>query len=147
MELNEIKTLIHSGNKGSFRVMETCKSLKTRKTESAHSVVKVSRQTVRFGCRYDNLKAVQEKRESGELPETNAGLPWGEWLEEGYLITHKGNVYLRVTSSPNKPKTTYLVDGKVATEEQARALCLKSEFHENTPDCYNVKISNIVTIK
>ena len=147
MKIDELKSKIHSYNKGSFRTMETCKPLKTLKSQSAHSVMKISRRTVRLGCSYDNLKAVQTKRESGELPAVNQGLKWGEWLDDGYLITHKGNTYLRVTSSPNKAKTTYLIDGKVATEEEAKKLCLASEFRSGErPDVMNINIEHIVNL-
>jgi len=149
MKIDELKSKIHSYNKGSFRTMETCKPLKTLKSQSAHSVMKISRRTVRLGVQYDHLKAVQAKRESGELPAVNQGLKWGEYVkgEEGYLITHKGNTYLRVTSSPNKAKTTYLIDSKVSTEEEAKKLCLASEFRSGErPDVMNINVEHIVNL-
>lgn len=148
MNLDEIKTAIHSHNKGSFTTIETCKTLKTKKAYADKSIMKVSRMTGRFGVDYENIHAVQQKRASGVLPEQNQGLPWGNWMkdEEGYLIEHKGNLYLRVASSPNKSKTIYIMDGKISSEEEVKNFCLASEFRKDKPDVFNINIKNIVSI-
>lgn len=148
MNLDEIKTAIHSHNKGSFTTIETCKTLKTKKAYADKSIVKVSRMTGRFGVDYNHISKVQQKRESGELPKEAQKLPWGNWMkdEEGYLIEHKGNVYLRVASSPNKSKVVYIMDGKIFPEEEAKKFCLASEFRKDKPDVFNINIKNIVSI-
>jgi len=60
MNLDEIKTAIHSHNKGAFTTIETCKTLKTKKAYADKSIMKVSRMTGRFGVNYENIHAVQQ---------------------------------------------------------------------------------------
>ena len=148
MNLDEIKTAIHSHNKGSFTTIETCKTLKTKKAYADKSIVKVSRMTGRFGVDYNHISKVQQKRESGELPKEPQRLPYGHWIPgwEGYLIEYNGMIYLRVATSPNKTKSTYIINGVVSTEENAKKLCLASEFSKNRPDVINIKVENIVSI-
>ena len=149
MTLDEIKTAIHSGNKGSFRTIETCKTLKTKKAFGDKSIMKVSRMTGRFGVDYNHISKVQEKRESGQLPKEPGSLPWGEWIqgEEGYLIEHKGNIYVRIATSPNKSRTTYLVNGIPTDAETVKSMCLASEFPKGEkPDVMTIRASNIVNI-
>ena len=149
MNLDEIKTAIHSHNKGSFITIETCKTLKTKKAYADKSIVKVSRMTGRFGIDYNHISKVQQKRESGELPKEAQKLPWGNWMkdEEGYLIEHKGKVYVRVATSPNKTKSTYLVNGVPTDEDTVKSMCLASEFHKGEkPDVMTISANNIVRI-
>ena len=150
MNLDEIKTAIHSHNKGAFTTIETCKTLKTKKAYADKSIMKVSRMTGRFGVDYNNISKVQQKRESGELPKEPGSLPWGNWVknEEGYLIEHKGQIYVRVATSPNKTKSTYFINGVPADEGTVKSMCLASEFPKgDKPDVLAIKASNIVTIK
>ena len=52
-------------------------------------------------------------------------LPWGAWVEgfENKLIEHKGNLYLRYYDVANaKPKVVWLVDGRLATEDELFAI-------------------------
>ena len=149
MNLDEIKTAIHSHNKGSFTTIETCKTLKTKKAYADKSIVKVSRMTGRFGVDYNHISKVQQKRESGELPKEPCSLPWGNWMkdEDGYLIEHKGKVYVRVATSPNKTKSTYLVNGVPTDEDTVKSMCLASEFHKGEkPDVMTISANNIVRI-
>lgn len=149
MNLDEIKTAIHSHNKGSFTTIETCKTLKTKKAYADKSIVKVSRMTGRFGCSFENLKSTKIGRENGSIPKNNSGLPYGNWVKgwEGYLIEHKGIFYVRVASSPNKSKTIYLVNGVPTGEDIVRNMCLASEFHKGEkPAVFNIKADNIVNI-
>lgn len=149
MKYEEIRNAIHSIHAGTYTNMTTCKTLKTRKEFKDKSIVKISRATIRSGCNYDNMKSTKEGRLNGSIPAVNAGLPYGSWIsgEENYFIEHKGQIYLRVSNSPNKSKVTYLVNGVPTDSETVKAMCLKSEFPTNDkPSVYNVKIENIVEI-
>lgn len=149
MNLDEIKNAIHSTHAGTYTTIETCKTLKTKKAYADKSIMKVSRMTGRFGVDYENIHAVHQKRASGELPKQNQGLPWGSWMkdEEGYLIEHKGKVYVRVAASPNKTKSTYLVNGVPTDEDTVKSMCLASEFHKGEkPDVMTISANNIVRI-
>ena len=48
--------------------------------------------------------AVNADREKGALP-------WGEWVEYPYLITHKGTDYARLNVVEGSIRTEYVVDG------------------------------------
>lgn len=53
----------------------------------------------------------------------DAPLKWGEWVVKNKIISHKGEFYLRYYPLPNtKVNVTYLVDGKLATEDQAKVI-------------------------
>lgn len=150
MKYEEIKNAIHSIHAGTYANMTTCKTLKTRKEFKDKNIVKISRSTIRSGCDYENLKSTKQGRADGSLPSQNTGLPYGSWIsgQEKYFIEHKGNIYLRVTNSPNKSRVTYLVNGIPTDEQEVKAMCLKSEFPTSEkPSVYNVNIDHIVSIE
>ena len=70
MNLDEIKTAIHSHNKGSFTTIETCKTLKTKKAYADKSIMKVSRMTGRFGVDYNNISKVQQNVSPANFPKS-----------------------------------------------------------------------------
>jgi hypothetical protein len=129
--------------KGQFGRAKINKPLQTRKGVMA-DIRKVSNIVIRAGINYDNLSAVKEKRQTGELPETNAGLPWGEYVNGcfPYLIHHKGQHYVRLYPS-GKPDIQYLMNGKLVSESEIKNLVLASEIRENTADCITVKLDNL----
>ena len=150
MKYEEIKNAIHSIHAGTYANMTTCKTLKTRKEFKDKNIVKISRSTIRSGCDYENLKSTKHGRADGSLPSQNTGLPYGLWIsgQEKYFIEHKGNIYLRVTNSPNKSRVTYLVNGIPTDEQEVKAMCLKSEFPTSEkPSVYNVNIDHIISIE
>lgn len=113
---------------GQFTGFLWVRPLKTRKGVTA-TVTKTVRCVGRLGVEHDARAKVIEARESGLLPATNQGLPWGEWLIAPYLITHKGNVYVRIYPVEGRaPRVMYKIDGKVVSKAEAEALCLASEF-------------------
>lgn len=149
MKMTEIANAIRTTAKGSFHSAVWKKTLKTKKAFQNENIVKITKAVVRFGIEYDNMKAVQIKRESGELPKENAGLPWGEWKQYPYIITHKGNDYLRVSVSANNPIISeYYLNGKRVDKDVIKSMCLASEFPTNTekPDTMTINIDNIITM-
>jgi len=106
---------------------------------------------IRGGIDYDNIAIVQEMRESGALPDKNAGLPWGDWAQFPYHITHKGQDYARFYPASGIDFSThveYYRNGNVVAKDEVKELCLKSEFpeREEKPLCYTIKADNVVKI-
>ena len=115
--------------------------------------VKVVTSTVRKGIKYSNMKSVRlSARENGDNSSqviTNS-LPWGSWKpgNEGLLIEHNNTNYLRVYSSPNKPKSIYLLNGKEISKENLKRLGIVQESYwsTNLPACFTIKVENIADI-
>lgn len=148
MKAKEIIAKLKSQPAGSYLSVTTEKLLKNRKGRS-ETVYKLSQMVVRAGISYDAQKAVQAKRESGEAPSTNQGLPFGEWIEYPYHIGHKGKDYVRLYLSPlHNVKTVYTIDGRQATKAEAMEICLASNFSKGgeRPDCITVSADNIKAI-
>jgi hypothetical protein len=143
--MNKSEILVNvMSKKGQFGRARWRKHLKTRKGVQG-IVEKVTCMTIRAGIDYDNMKAVKEKRESGELPAENAGLPWGEWVAFPYLIAHKDKHYLRLYPNGNgKIETQYFLNGSPATMEEISSYVLASELPKGEkPDCITVSLENI----
>lgn len=97
-------------------------------------IYKVSEMIVRMGINYDNIAAVKDKRESGELPKENAGLLFGNYVAGlwPYIVEYEDNLYVRVFTVPNNPtvirKVSYIRNDVEITKEEAQKDCLASEF-------------------
>lgn len=108
--------------------------------------------TFRKGLNYNNLKSVQQKRMDGTLPSTPEKLPWGSWDARwpGLVIEHKDKLYVRFYSSPNRPKSTYYLNGKPISKEELMALGVVQNSYwkkgDTAPDCITVNIANIQEI-
>jgi hypothetical protein len=134
--------------KGQFVHFVTKRPLKVKKGQSP--IEKISEFVARIGVNYDNIHNVIEKRETGELPEVNQGLPWGEWVKFPYIISHNDNLYIRCSRSNNshqKSKVKYIRNGIEISADEAKAAALASEFKDNDNDVFNIKVSSIVEIK
>jgi hypothetical protein len=138
------KFLSKTGQICSVTWQRPCKTYKgeTRKVEKRVSAV------VRAGVNFDAMASVKEKRENGELPPENTGLPWGEWFVFPYIIAHKGDHYLRFSHFPGgKLETHFFLDGKEVNKGKLREICLASEFTERESlDCFNVRASSILSL-
>ena len=148
MELSQVRTTIHSTPKGCNIIVEWVRPCKTRKGVNA-IITKAVRCVGRIGIEYVNLNEVQEKREEGTLPSSNAGLPWGQWAEYPWLIENKGKYYLRLyngTSSTTTPKATFFIDGVETTKEAVTPYLLASELGEKDGDCFNCAIENLTRL-
>lgn len=151
MKIKEIvDTLKAECPKGSNLSAIFGKQLKTRK--GIDSIVeKVTRIVVSSGKTYDNQALVKEGREDGTLPEENAGLPWGQWAEFPYHITHKEQDYVRFYSASGvafEPKVEYYLNGVQVDKATIQPLCLASEFPSRTeaPLAMTVKAENVKAI-
>ena len=126
------------------------KEMKTRKGVD-QVVEKLTSIVIRGGIDYDNQALVIEGREDGTLPSENAGLPWGEWTEFPYHISHKGTDYVRFYSASGlalTPKVEYFLDGIMVDKATIQPLCLASEFPNRTeaPLAMTVKAENVKAI-
>jgi hypothetical protein len=133
--------------KGQIVTLKTRRPMKMRK--GRETIEKESVFQCRLGVTYDNIQNVQDKRALGELPITNAGLPWGEWVFHPYIIEYKDQYYFRCTvlNNPNSVhKTRYIRDGIDITKEEAMIDCLGSEFSTSDNDVFNIKVDNIVEV-
>ena len=68
---------------------------------------------------YENAVNNRIEKQGGERNFVAQGLPFGQWFVPNFLISHKGEMYLRFyTFKGGKLETTYFVDGKPATENE-----------------------------
>lgn len=141
--MDMLQTLLN--RKGQIATITTERALRVRKGHDP--ITKISTFQCRVGVDYDNIQTVREKRESGELPEENAGLPWGRWINFPYVIEHSGTTYFRCTRIRNNftPRTTYIRNGEIISREEAQAAALASEFKisETDNEVFNIKVASI----
>ena len=131
------------------------RSLKTLKGV-IQCVTKITSAYVRAGIDYENLAVVKDGIESGERCEV-ASLPWGKWEVFPFIISHtpKGAqspveyVRLYPASFANlKPTVEYFIEGIPATSDEAKTLCLASEFRDDEREvlCFTIRADNILAI-
>ena len=152
MNAKELQELILKLPKGSFQKMKWGRELKLYKKYEGQDIkiTKVSEGNIRFGINYDNIKAVKEKRENGELPQENQGLNGLEWVYAPYILRNpkNGREYIRVSTIKDNPiKTRYFLNGEEITKEQAKEYCTASNFGSGNPlEVFNVGIENIIQV-
>jgi hypothetical protein len=134
--------------KGEFTRLVYERPLKFRAAFKESDGAKHTEITCRIGVNYESLKAVQEKRNDGRLPETNQGLSGIEWVVPGYLLKGKDDqLMVRVYLHPNcYKKSTYFLNGIETNKEDLREICLASEFSGSDKDCLNIKLSKILEL-
>lgn len=149
MTFENLKKVVLAGTKGSFRSILWERPMKTRKAFSNCVITKRTSAVVRLGVNYNNIKAVKEKRSGGELPNVNAGLPWGQWKMFPYFIEHKGNIYLRCAISPkNKMRTEYFLNGVKVEKSVIEGMVLAGELKgKENVDVFTVNCENILAIR
>ena len=149
MNYQNLKKIILAMSKGSFHSIVWERTMKTKKAFSGQTITKRSFAVVRFGVEYDHMKAVQMKRESGELPAQNAGLKWGQWEMFPYFIKHNGCIYVRCNPSHNNPITTeYYLNGIKVDKAQIENMCLASEFRKTEAlDTFTLNVENVIAVR
>jgi hypothetical protein len=148
MLLAQVESAITATPKGANIILEWVRDLKTRKGVT-DNLTKSVRMVGRVGMDYNHLGAVQEKRESGELPAEPQPLPWGTWAKFPYLIEHKGGFYLRLykgTSEKVHPECHFFRNGVEVSKEEIAPSLLKSELEERDGDCFTCKVENMTKI-
>ena len=139
MTNQEILTKLAEAKKGRYINLTKAKDL-------GQGIVKESDMVIRLGVSYANMQ-INQDRQTGSLP-------WGHWVEglENLVIEHKGNYYLRITSTdPANPEsgadvvaTRYLKDGAEITKHDV--LTLVGEEKGGASPVYNVKFDNILKL-
>jgi len=138
---------------GHIVTLTTKRLVKVRKGQPA--VEKESTFQCRIGVSYDNIKKVQEKRESGELPPENAGLNGVEFVHYPTILQSikSHELYVRCSIVKNNfiPKTTYrFVDSGVEVDRgTVEIIALAAEFPkgERSNDVFNIKLDSIIEMK
>lgn len=116
--------------------------------------------TVRKGIRYANMSSVRKRLisegkfhvdpKTGETHVFSEALSWGEWVDgSDVLIKHKDQYYVRLYTSPNKPKVQYFLDGiAIAAEELKKLELLQPAYwnRENVEECMTLKIDSVSRI-
>lgn len=157
MQLEQIKQAVETAPKGANIVMEWLRPLKTNKAGKASNALltKSVRMVGRIGIDYNNQQAVQDKRESGELPAELQPI-WngkGQWEQFPFLIRHveTGQRYLRLyrgTSDKVKPEVHFFMNGVEVAKETIAPLVLKSETESDHSDdlALTVKIEDLTRL-
>ena len=138
----EIMDKIESTKRGTYISLTKVKDL-------GNGVIKESDMRVRIGVEYSNMN-INAERETGSLP-------WGQWVKglESIVVEHKGNYYLRVTSTtPENPNgsadviaTRYIKDSVEISREDAESIVGAKKMGSKPSVVYNIKFDNIVKIK
>ena len=107
---------------------------------------KVTKSVVRTGIDFSNLSTIKEGIENGTRGEVGK-LPWGEWKQFPYHITHKGADYIRVYPvKGTKPKVDYKVNGQVVDRDTFKKYLTPSaqaSLEGEVPECFTVKAENV----
>ena len=122
-----------------------------KKPAAAHkgtSLVKQTTGVFRAGINFANLKSVKDGIANGERGEVQP-LPWGEWVKFPYLISHKGESYIRLYPAVNgKVIVTYLVNGSPVDKDTFNGYLTPSDARrpDEPIECFTVKLNNVISI-
>lgn len=141
MTNQEILTKLAETKKG--RYISLCK-----KKDLGEGITKESDMVIRLGVNYANM-GVNANHETGSLP-------WGHWVAglENLVVEHKGNYYLRVTSTnPENLEsgadviaTRYIKDGREISKEEVVATIGEKKIASKASVVYNIKFENIIRL-
>jgi hypothetical protein len=124
--------------------------VKMKKSYLGLPITKVTQVTCRAGVKYDNIAAVQEKRENGELPSENAGLKGMSWVVFPHiLIGDKSQEeswrFATIPKRHNKVTRYFVGDVEVSKNEIPWEHAYASSS-KGASDVFNVKAKNIVSL-
>ena len=141
MTNQEIIAKVLEAKKGRYVSLSKVKDL-------GEGVRKETDMVIRLGVNYANME-INAGRQTGSLP-------WGAWVEglENLVLEHKGNYYLRVTSTtPENPEsgadviaTRYILNGRVISKEEAIAIVGEKKMKGSASPVYNLKFENILRL-
>ena len=132
-------------------------TFQTQKTPAASfkgtELLKLVKGTFRAGINFANLGSVKEGIANGERNEVGQ-LPWGEWITFPYVISHKGETYIRlypVISENQKVTSEYFVNSKQVSKETFASYLTPSEAKkllepDKVADCFSIKENNIISM-
>lgn len=161
MTLEKLLKELNGKRNGAWFCIEWTSDLNSKLCASAkrngHVVTKKVSTTVRKGIRYANMASVRARLisegkflvdpETGETHVFPEKLSWGEWVDgSDVLIKHKDQYYVRLYTSPNKPKIQYFLDG-IAIDADAlkKTGFLQPAYwsRENVEECMTLKVSSV----
>lgn len=108
---------------------------------------KVTTGVFRSGVNFANLTSVKDGIANGERGEVQP-LAWGEWVNFPFVIAHKGERFLRLTTVKGaKSKSTFKVNGvEVSRDEFESFLVPSARSGAKTPtEVFNIKEANLVS--
>lgn len=136
---------------GGFIACVWQRTCKTRKGVEASIEKVVAAHSLQFAAAYDNRLAVQEKRESGELPAENQGLRGFQWETFPRILQAEktGKLYARFNvTKATRFSTVYLKNGKRVSKEEIAPLLLASEISKGeAPLVLNVGVDNLIALR
>lgn len=151
MTYEEVKAIIDDSSPGTYLRVSWERVIPVRAGFVGVGVIKKhSSQTIRTGVDYDNMKAVKEKRVSGELPLVNQGLPWGRYVKFPYYVENDSGTkkYLRMALDKNNlPESYFTINGQVVTEQDVLRFVTPSAIRSKATDTRVVSVENITSIK
>lgn len=163
MQADQVRAAIEAVPAGANIIVEWVRPVKVKKS-CQDKITKSVKAVGRMKIDYDNLKSVQAKRESGELPAENAGLPWGFWVSPCVIGMNKGlkkedplystvlpstEFYLRLyngTSDKVRPEVHFFRNGVEVSKESIDGDILASEKDSEHGDCFTCKFENMTRI-
>jgi hypothetical protein len=151
MQLSVVDGIVSAATKGANIHIAWHRACKVKKNVT-DTITKAVKTVGRVGIDYNNQKAVQEKRESGELP-TDPQPIWhgkGEWAKWPYLIRHKdtGQHYVRLYAPTGsaKPEVQFYRNGVAVSKESIENDVLASEKKSEHGDCFCCKVEDMTDI-
>lgn len=116
-------------------------TVKPAAAHKARDLRKVSSAVCMTGAEYRSL-AVNNGVQTGDLP-------WGEWSDYPYVVTHKGQDYARLYTVDGTVRTIYLVDGNVVSRDAFNVYLTPSQANAERPKggTITVKMDNLRTVR
>lgn len=165
MELNTMinaLSTIHNGTWFTIKWRNTPSNVSASVIRNGHTLVKEVTSTVRKGIHYSHVSAVKEELfHKGQFtidPRTGEVCyffqpmaSYWEWFVPNVILKHvdKNQFYLRLFTSPNKPKVQWYFDGRPvsADEVKANGWMQPSYWKEKEkPSVMTLKAQDIVSI-
>ena len=148
--MQNVKQFIQNYKAGAFVSVVTERPVKVKKSAKGMVITKRAEMVARLGVNYDNLKQTNQKREDGDIPKENAGLPWGEWDIYPFLIKHKNSGYVRMYANKAQIRNKFFMNGAEVEKSEIEQYILASEKSKPTEDSVltlSIKSDNIIKIK
>lgn len=146
-----IKEVLKNTPKGANIILEWERPVKVKKSYDGAPITKKVRMVGRTGIDYENIQAVKDKRESGELPSEGTG-SWFHHDEEvkGIVYHNKTEAaYVQLftgTSKKVKPSAEFLVNGEVVQKDEIAPFLLASELKTEKGETFICKVENMKKI-
>lgn len=103
---------------------------------------------IRSGIDYGHLTEVKTAIATGERGQVQK-LPWGEWQQFPWVLSHKGTEYLRLypaTFNNLEPKVEWFLDGTPSDFEEVEQFLQASEKKTESPTCFTIKLNDLLEI-